>query len=551
MVKWWRLFWRTLAILRVLIHYRLDQDIDLRQTRWLLLALRLMFFWQTRCDVALPCGHRLRSALVQLGPIFVKFGQMLSTRRDLLPPDLADALAELQDKVPPFDSVTAVKAIESALGQSVGTAFARFDSVALASASVAQVHAATLLDGSDVVVKIIRPGIRAGIVADLELLHVLARWIERLHVDGKRLRPREVIADYEHTLLDELDLRIEAANTTALKRNFADGELLYVPDIHWSLVRDNLLVMERIHGIPIGDVAALKQAGVDMEELAGRGVKIFFTQVFRDRYFHADMHPGNIFVDVSNPKKPRYIAIDCAIMGSLDERDQIYLAENFVAFFNRDYRRIAELHVQSGWVPAGTRVEAFESAVRANCEPIFGKPLAEISFGVFLLQLFQTARRFNMSVQPQLVLLQKTLFYIEGLGRQLYPELDLWKTAKPYLEDWTRERTSPRRLLKRLAERAPIWLNELPAVPELALAALKNRADGSQPQDVTRHLRVLLARESRQRSAAQRQLVGAVLVIVGLALWLWPALPAAVGLVLLAGGIYLGLTGSWLRRRGN
>lgn len=547
-MKWWRLFWRTLAILRVLIHYRLDQDVSFKQARLLLFGLRLAFFWQPRCEAALARGERLRAALVQLGPIFVKFGQMLSTRRDLLPPDLADALAQLQDKVPPFDSAVAVREIERALGQSVGTAFARFDSTALASASVAQVHAAILLDGSDVVVKIIRPGIREKILADLELLHALARLVERLHIDGRRLRPREVIADYEHTLLDELDLRIEAANTTALKRNFADGELLYVPDIHWSLVRENLLVIERIHGIPIGDVEALKAAGVDMEALAARGVKIFFTQVFRDRYFHADMHPGNIFVDVRNPKAPRYIAIDCAIMGSLDERDQVYLAENFVAFFNRDYRRIAELHVQSGWVPAGTRVEAFEAAVRANCEPIFGKPLAEISFGVFLLQLFQTARRFNMSVQPQLVLLQKTLFYIEGLGRQLYPELDLWKTAKPYLEEWTRDRTSPRRLLKRALERAPIWLNELPAVPELALAALRARAEGEHVVDTGRQLRQLLARESRQRIGAQRQLAAVLLTVLAATGLVWPALPQAAVAVLLAGAAYLGLTGSWMRR---
>ncbi|MFN4291020.1 MAG: ubiquinone biosynthesis regulatory protein kinase UbiB [Permianibacter sp.] len=547
-MKWWRLGWRTLAILRVLIHYRLDQDVDIKQARLLLFGLRLAFFWQPRCDAALARGERLRAALVQLGPIFVKFGQMLSTRRDLLPSDLADALAQLQDKVPPFDSAVAVREIERALGQSVGTAFARFDSTALASASVAQVHAATLLDGSDVVVKIIRPGIREKILADLELLHALARLVERLHIDGRRLRPREVIADYEHTLLDELDLRIEAANTTALKRNFADGELLYVPDIHWPLVRENLLVIERIHGIPIGDVEALKAAGVDMEALSARGVKIFFTQVFRDRYFHADMHPGNIFVDVRNPKAPRYIAIDCAIMGSLDERDQVYLAENFVAFFNRDYRRIAELHVQSGWVPAGTRVEAFEAAVRANCEPIFGKPLAEISFGVFLLQLFQTARRFNMSVQPQLVLLQKTLFYIEGLGRQLYPELDLWQTAKPYLEEWTRDRTSPRRLLKRALERAPIWLNELPAVPELALAALRARAEGEHVADTGRQLRQLLVRESRQRIGAQRQLAAVLLTVLAATGLVWPALPQPAVAVLLAGAAYLGLTGSWMRR---
>ncbi len=541
------LFWRALTIWRVLIHYRLDQDLAPKKFRFLLRLLRVLVFFQSRCARDLSRGERLRAALVDLGPIFIKFGQMLSTRRDLLPPDLADALAQLQDRVPPFDPAAARARIEAALGAGVDDLFAQFDSAPLASASVAQVHAAVLKDGRQVVVKIIRPNLLPVIHRDLALMHKLARLIERLHEDGRRLRPREVVADYQHTLLDELDLRVEAANTAALKRNFADGELLYVPEVHWAFVREEVMVCERIFGIPIGDVAALQAAGVDMAELAARGVKIFFTQVFRDRWFHADMHPGNIFVDVSNPKAPRYIAIDCAIMGSLNERDQVYLAENFVAFFNRDYRRIAELHVQSGWVPAGTSVEQFESAVRANCEPIFGKPLAQISFGVFLLQLFQTARRFNMSVQPQLVLLQKTLFYIEGLGRQLYPELDLWQTAKPFLEDWTRQRVSPRRLLRALRDRLPIWANALPELPEKLLAAAEAPARADAALRELNQLRLNLRRESQARRLLLRQGLGLAMLLIGLWALGWQH-PLLWTVVALWGGYWF-VSGFFLFRR--
>lgn len=526
---------RALRIIRTLIFYRLDQDLREQHATALLWIIRVFFFWQARCAIATPPAERLRKALIELGPIFVKFGQMLSTRRDLLSPDYADALAQLQDRVPAFDSEVARAELESALGGNLSTYFSAFEATPLASASVAQVHAAQLHDGKKVVVKIIRPGIRAQIEKDLKLLHWLAARVEHNHVDGKRLRPRDIIRDYEHTLLDELDLRIEAANTTALKRNFEDSELLYVPDVHWEFVRENVLVMERIYGIPIGDIAALHRAGVDMKELSARGVQIFFTQVFRDRYFHADMHPGNIFVDASDPKKPKYIAIDCAIMGSLAERDQVYLAENFVAFFNRDYRRVAELHVESGWVPAGTSIEQFESAIRANCEPIFGKPLSEISFGGFLLSLFQTARRFNMSVQPQLVLLQKTLFYIEGLGRQLYPELDLWQTAKPFLEQWSKDRTNPKKIWQKMVSRLPVWVNHLPELPELALASLRASAQFPEQQLDLERLRQVY---DEQRFGRWQQLIGGLLLIAAAAL-VPIKLPVVSSLVLSVAGLYL------------
>lgn len=534
-MRYWHLTLRIFRIIRTLIHYRLDQDLREQHLTLPLLFLRVLFFWQKRCSIALSPAERLRRALIELGPLFVKFGQMLSTRRDLLTPEYANALAELQDKVPPFDAALARQRIEASLEQPIEKLFKSFSELPLASASVAQVHAAELHTGEQVVVKIIRPRIRRQIAEDLRVLHWLAVRVERNHIDGPRLRPREVIRDYEHTLLDELDLRVEAANTSALKRNFDGSDLLYVPQVHWPFVRRNVLVMERIYGVPIGDVAALINAGVDMKELSSRGVQIFFTQVFRDRFFHADMHPGNIFVDVSDPKKPRYIAVDCAIMGSLSERDQLYLAENFVAFFNRDYRRVAELHLQSGWVPEGTSVEAFESAIRANCEPIFGKPLSEISFGAFLLSLFQTARRFNMSVQPQLVLLQKTLFYVEGLGRQLYPELDLWQTAKPYLESWSAERVSPRKVWTSLKRQAPTWLAKLPDLPNQMLSALEQQAN-----------RALLASQQWQQQRLQReqqfgrwqQLIGGLLLVgAGVLLPLkWPPLSIA---VLAAAGVFM------------
>lgn len=408
-------------------------------------------------------GVRIRRSLEDLGPIFVKFGQILSTRRDLLPDDIALELAQLQDNVPPFPGEQARAIIERDLGRPVGELFARFDERPLASASIAQVHTATLHDGREVVVKVVRPNILSTIRRDLDLLYTLADLATRFWADGKRLRPREVVAEFEKTLLDELDLMREAASASMLRRNFATSDLLYVPEIHWPMTHRNVMVMERIHGIPVSDIDALRAQGVDLKTLAEHGVDIFFTQVFRDNFFHADMHPGNIFVEPGG----RYIAVDFGIMGTLSHDDQHYLAGNFLAFFQRDYRKVAELHVESGWVPEGTRVEEFEAAIRTVCEPIFERPLKDISFGYLLLRLFQTARRFNMEIQPQLVLLQKTLLNIEGLGRQLYPDLDLWKTAKPYLERWMSEQIGVRAIWRAARRNAPEWSEKLPEIPGL------------------------------------------------------------------------------------
>jgi ubiquinone biosynthesis protein len=421
-----------------------------------------------------PRGERIRRALEELGPIFVKFGQMLSTRRDLLPDDVAQELAKLQDRVPPFPGEEARAIVEKSLGKPVAELFASFDEQPHASASIAQVHLARLQNGQEVVVKVVRPGIQKTIARDIGLLYVVADLAERYWREGRRLRPREVVAEYEKTIIDELDLLREAANASQLRRNFQDSELLYVPEVYWPFCRRQVMVMERIHGIPISDVAELKRQGVDLQKLSARGVEIFFTQVFRHSFFHADMHPGNIFVSPAG----RYIAVDFGIMGTLSPVDQRYLAENFVAFFKRDYRRVAELHVQSGWVPAGTRVEEFEAAIRTVCEPIFERPLKDISFGQLLLRLFQTARRFHMEVQPQLVLLQKTLLNIEGLGRDLYPDLDLWQTAKPFLERWMSEQVGVRAFFKGLKEEAPRWAERLPQVPALLYEVLRRAEQG-------------------------------------------------------------------------
>ena len=464
---------RLARILQVCRRYRLDTFLDTGHVpqSWRRL-LRLAPFTRGG-EPAQSRAVRLRRGLEDLGPIFIKFGQLLSTRRDLIAPDIADELSRLQDAVPPFPAAEAQAIVERALGKPVEQLFASFEATPLASASVAQVHAATLFDGRRVVVKVIRPGIERTIREDVRLLYTLAHWLERFHPDGRRLRPVEVIRDYEQIVLDELDLQREAANTSQLRRNFLDSDLLYVPEVHWDYTRRNVFVMERIHGIPVSDVAALNAAGVDLKELAERGVKIFFTQVFRDSFFHADMHPGNIFVEVTDPARPRYIGIDCAIMGSLSDFDQYYLARNLLAIFQRRYREVAELHIECGWVPPQTRVHDFEAAMRATCEPVFEKPLGEISFGQLLVYLFQTARRFDMEVQPSLVLLQKTLLHIEGLGRQLYPELDLWANAKPFLEQWVSDRYSPRGLLEKLQKRAPGWLEQLPQRPEKILEALR------------------------------------------------------------------------------
>jgi ubiquinone biosynthesis protein len=459
---------RLLRITRVMVRHDLDEYIAaLHLFRPYRYVLRVMpwRWWPRRTT---PRAVRLRQALEELGPIFVKFGQMLSTRPDLLPEDIAEELAKLQDCVPPFSGDTAVTIIESVLGAPLASSYAEFSRTPLASASVAQVHAARLHNGADVVVKVLRPGIAPVIERDVQLLYALARLAMRYFPDARRLRPVEVVDEFRKTLQDELDLRQEAANASRLRANFEGSALLYVPKVFWDYTRREIMTMERIHGISINRLDALRDAGIDMRTLAHNGVEIFFTQAFTHGFFHADMHPGNIFVYPDG----RYCAVDFGIMGSLGESDKRYLAENFVAFFNRDYRAVAEAHVRAGWVPPGTRVEEFEAAVRAVCEPIFAKPIKDISFGRLLLQLFQTARRFNMEIQPQLLLLQKTLFNIEGLGRRLYPDLDLWVTAKPFLENWMRERLGPRALLRTLKRELPKWWELMPQLPSLLNQAL-------------------------------------------------------------------------------
>ncbi len=427
--------------------------------------------WKSR---HLSRGAALRKSFESLGPIFVKFGQLLSTRRDLLPHDIADELAKLQDQVPPFSSVEANALIEKVFKKPATELFKKFDSQPLASASVAQVHAATLHDDSDVVVKIIRPGIKHTIASDLQVLHSAARLAERFWRHGKRIKPTALVKEFEQTIYDELDLTREAANASLLRRNFEHSSQLYVPKIYWPYCRRQIMVMERIYGVPVSQIELFKEKNVDMKKLAQYGVEIFFTQVFRDSFFHADMHPGNIFVDIKDPKNPKYCGVDFGIMGTLSPDDQYYLAENVMAFFERDYRRVAVLHIESGWVPASTRVDQFESAIRTVCEPIFQKPLNEISFGQLLLRLFQTAERFEMKIQPQLLLLQKTLLNVEGLGRELYPELDLWQTAQPILKKWMRDRYSPKRTIKRLLKDFPKNLEQLIETPELVFDIIRD-----------------------------------------------------------------------------
>jgi ubiquinone biosynthesis protein len=509
-------------IISVFSRYRLDSYIDLdrlpRRLRW---PLKLAP-WRLLPPGSESRGARLRMALEELGPVFIKFGQMLSTRRDLLPTDIADELEKLQDDVPPFDEAHAVAIIENTLGASVGELFADFAFQPLASASVAQVHAATLKSGEEVVVKVVRPGIEPVIRQDLALMYTLARLLHRYFPDGYRLRPVEVVADYEITILDELDMQREAANASQLKRNCADSGLVYIPEVYWDFTRRNVFVMERISGIPVTDLETLRERGTDLKLLAERGVEIFFTQVFRDSFFHADMHPGNIFVDASDPADPKYIAIDCAIIGTLSDFDQYYLARNLLAIFHRDYRECAQLHVECGWVPPGTRVHEFESAMRTVCEPVFEKPISEISFGQLLIYLFQTARRFNMEVQPSLVLLQKTLLNIEGLGRQLYPQLDLWTTAQPFLENWVQQRYSPQGLLERLQRNAPSWLEQLPQLPEAVLESLQHSHEletrSRQQHQQLERLQQQVQREDSQR----RRLVIAILLFGGAAATAFP-----------------------------
>ena len=457
-------------------------------------------------SLAEPRGVRLRKALEALGPIFVKFGQVLSTRRDLLPLDVADELTLLQDRVPPFDPDQAAALVEKSLGRRIDEVFSRFDAQPVASASIAQVHFARLRDdfgggnpngGREVAVKVLRPGMLSAIEDDLDLLHTLARWLERISADGRRLKPREVVAEFDMHLHDELDLVREAANATQLRRNMQGLGLVMVPEMIWDLCTTNVIVMERMDGVPIGQVQRLRDAGVDFKKLAQDGVTIFFTQVFRDGFFHADMHPGNIQVSIDPQSFGRYIALDFGIIGTLNESDKQYLAHNFIAFFRRDYKRVAELHVESGWVPPETRVDALESAIRAVCEPQFERPLKDISLGQVLMRLFQASRRFNVEIQPQLVLLQKTLLNIEGLGRELDPELDLWTTAKPFLERWMSEQVGWRALVERVKVEAPRYAHLLPELPRLMHQALQQQA--KPPAAASKDASVLLALLAEQR----------------------------------------------------
>ena len=470
---------RLLEIQRVLVRHGLDEFITAthlyRPLRWLYFIQPSTWFERRRGGTR---GERLRLALEELGPIFIKFGQAVSTRRDLLPPDIADELAKLQDQVPPFPDAEARAAIEKSLGRPVGEVFGSFETAALAAASIAQVHGATLKDGREVVVKVLRPGMNERIRKDLDVLYALARLALAWVPDATRLRPVEIVAEYDKTIMDELDLMREATNAAQLRRNFAGSPLLYVPEVYFDLCRADVLVMERIHGVQISQIDKLRELKVNFQKLAEHGVEIFFTQMLFHNFFHADMHPGNVFVLTEDPENPRYAAVDFGIIGTLEERDLEYLAGNFLAFFDRDYRRIAELHIESGWVPAGARVAELESAVRTVCEPIFQKPLDQISFGVVLLRLFDVARRFQMTVQPQLVLLQKTLLNIEGLGRDLYPQLDLWKTARPMLKRWYRERMSPRSLIRHARRHLPEVVESIRATPPL-LRRLIREAEAS------------------------------------------------------------------------
>jgi len=492
-------------IISVFSRYRLDELVDAELLHPLPRFLFRIAPWQLRESPQLASGVRIRRSLEELGPVFIKFGQMLSTRRDLLPADIADELAKLQDDVPPFPQQQSIAIIEKALGSPVVEVFASFDAEPMASASVAQVHAATLHSGEEVVIKVIRPGIKPVILQDVALLFTIARLIEKYFPDGKRLRAVEVVADYQITILDELDLQREAANASQLRRNFEDSELVYVPKVYWDYSSHDVYVMERISGIPVTDLDALRGKNVNLKLLGERGVELFFTQVFRDSFFHADMHPGNIFVDATEPENPTYIAIDCAIIGTLSDSDQYYLARNLLGVFRRDYHEVAQLHVECGWVPPQTRVQDFESAMRAVCEPVFERPISEISFAQLLIYLFQTARRFGMEVQPSLVLLQKTLLNIEGLGRQLHPELNLWDTAQPFLEKWVEERYSPESMLKRLQRQAPSWLEQLPQLPDAVIESLQNSRELEQGARLQRNrLDALQGQQLEQRRQQRR-----------------------------------------------
>ncbi|MGB5690392.1 MAG: ubiquinone biosynthesis regulatory protein kinase UbiB, partial [Woeseiaceae bacterium] len=528
-----RTLFRVLAIQRVLVKYGLD---DIIKETHLLRPLRYFFYLAPRRrDSSAPLGERIRLALEELGPIFVKFGQAISTRRDLLPADIADELAKLQDAVPPFPADEAIGIINDAYGKSVDEVFARFDTEPLAAASIAQVHTAKLKAGTEVIVKVLRPGVLEQIERDLGVLRMLAGLADRYWEHGKRLKPLEIVDEYEHTILDELDLMREAANSAQLKRNFQGSDMLYVPEIYWDYCRPEVLVQERIFGTPISDMETLRADGTNIKVLAENGVEIFFTQVFRHNFFHADMHPGNIFVLHNDPERPKYAAVDFGIVGTLSPEDQRYLAENFLAFFDRDYYRIAKLHLDSGWVPPGTRVDQLEAAVRTVCEPIFNKPLAEISFAQVLMRLFRVAQRFNVEIQPQMILLHKTLFNIEGLGRQLYPQLDLWETAHPVLRQWMDEQVGGRAMLKDVRDNLPQLrdaMRELPAIlKHLGEQVAEGRVNFNLQSPELKNIQLQLEEQRRQRywlaAAATSVLAGALVMTLGAIPWLgWTLLGA-------------------------
>jgi ubiquinone biosynthesis protein len=525
-----RTLFRMLAIQRVLVKYSLD---DIIKETHLLRPLRFLFYLAPRRrDSSAPVGERIRLALEELGPIFVKFGQALSTRRDLLPPDIADELAKLQDAVPPFPAEVAIGIINEAYGEPVEEVFERFDTEPLAAASIAQVHTAKLKAGTEVIVKVLRPGVLEQIERDLDVLRMIAGLADRYWEHGKRLKPLEIVDEYEHTILDELDLMREAANSAQLKRNFQGSDMLYVPEIYWDFCRPEVLVQERIFGTPISDMDTLREAGTNIQVLAENGVEIFFTQVFRHNFFHADMHPGNIFVLHNDPERPKYAAVDFGIVGTLSPEDQRYLAENFLAFFDRNYHRIAKLHLDSGWVPPGTRVDQLEAAVRTVCEPIFNKPLSEISFAQVLMRLFRVAQRFNVEIQPQLILLHKTLFNIEGLGRQLYPQLDLWKTAHPVLKRWMDEQVGGRAMLKDVRENLPQLRDALRELPAILNHVGEQVAEGRMQFNVQspelKEIQKQLQEQRRQRywltAAATSVVSGALIMTLGSVPWIGWAL---------------------------
>ncbi len=510
---------RGLTILRVVLRYGLD-EVVLSNFRhpWLLTLTRIITLGRR---LEAPRGERLRLALESLGPIFVKFGQVLSTRRDLMPPDIADELALLQDRVPPFDPAIAIATIERAFRRPLEEVFVSFERQPVASASIAQVHFAVIRDREgrerQAAVKVLRPGMLPVIDKDLALMHMMAGWVERLSADGKRLKPRQVVAEFDNYLHDELDLVREAANATQLRRNLQGLDLVLIPEVFWDLCRPDVLVMERMNGVPISQVERLREAGVDIPKLARDGVTIFFTQVFRDGFFHADMHPGNTQVSLDAASFGRYISLDFGIVGTLTEYDKEYLAQNFTAFFRRDYKRVAELHIESGWVPPSTRVNELESAIRAVCEPYFDRPLKEISLGMVLLRLFQTSRRFQVEIQPQLVLLQKTLLNIEGLGRQLDPELDLWSTAKPFLERWMLDQLGPQRLWRELRMESPRYAKILPELPRLMFDLLSQRPDKAREQQ----LQELLTEQRRTNRLLQSLIYGGMGFVLGLLVMQW------------------------------